>query len=146
MTIERKSPLRIATSWGRVVAASTNIWIMIVADYLGMARLLGKMLGQLGFNKIDTVQDATVALGRLRVQPYDLIISDWNMTPITGLGLLREVRADMHLKAIPFIMVSGLADTDHVIAAKRSGVDAFILKPFNLITLREKLIGVIGQF
>lgn len=128
------------------MTASTDIWILIVDDYREMARLLAKLLGQLGFNKIDTVQDATVALGRLREQPYDLIISDWNMTPISGLGFLREVRADTQLKTIPFIMVSGVADADHVIAAKSAGVDAFICKPFNLITLREKLIGVIGRF
>jgi two-component system, chemotaxis family, chemotaxis protein CheY len=83
-----------------------------------------------------------MALQRLREKPYGLVISDWNMQPMTGLELLREVRADPRLRATPFIMVTAESKTENVIAAKQAGVSNYIVKPFNAETLRAKIVSV----
>jgi two-component system chemotaxis response regulator CheY len=77
---------------------------------------------------------------------YGLVISDWNMEPMTGLQLLREVRADAHLKSLPFIMVTAESKTENVIAAKEAGVSNYIVKPFNAETLKTKMSSVLGEF
>ena len=82
----------------------------------------------------------------MRQQPFDLVISDWNMEPMTGLQLLKEVRADDTLKGVPFIMVTAESKTENVIAAKQAGVNNYIVKPFNAATLKTKMESVIGTF
>ena len=79
-------------------------------------------------------------------QKFGLVISDWNMEPMTGYELLREVRADDGLKATPFIMVTAESKTENVVAAKRAGVNNYIVKPFNAATLKSKIAAVIGDF
>jgi two-component system chemotaxis response regulator CheY len=85
-------------------------------------------------------------LARLREKNYGLVISDWNMEPMTGLQLLREVRNDAKLKHIPFVMVTAESKTENVIAAKEAGVTNYIVKPFNAETLKQKLVAVFGNF
>jgi two-component system chemotaxis response regulator CheY len=87
-----------------------------------------------------------MALQMLRGGNYGLVISDWNMEPMTGLQLLREVRADAKLKATPFIMVTAESKTENVIAAKEAGVSNYIVKPFNAETLQGKMVSVLGEF
>jgi two-component system chemotaxis response regulator CheY len=87
-----------------------------------------------------------MALQKLRDKEYHLVISDWNMEPMTGIQLLREVRADARLKALPFIMITAESKTENVIAAKEAGVNNYIVKPFNAATLKTKLASVIGNF
>jgi two-component system chemotaxis response regulator CheY len=82
----------------------------------------------------------------LRDGNYGLVISDWNMEPMTGLQLLKEVRADAKLKALPFIMITAESKTENVVAAKEAGVSNYIVKPFNAETLRQKLVTVLGEF
>ncbi len=82
----------------------------------------------------------------MRDGKYNLVISDWNMEPMTGLQLLKEVRADAKLKTTPFIMVTAESKTDNVIAAKQAGVNNYIVKPFNAATLKSKMSAVIGEF
>lgn len=120
--------------------------ILIVDDYKTMLRIIRNLLGELGFKNIDEAMDGSTALEALRTKPYDLVISDWNMEPMTGLDLLREVRADENLKAMPFIMVTAEAKTENVVAAKKAGVNNYIVKPFNAATLRSKVSAVIGEF
>ncbi|MDG1021157.1 MAG: response regulator, partial [Emcibacteraceae bacterium] len=86
------------------------------------------------------------ALNKLRSKNYDLVISDWNKEPMTGYELLKEVRSDDILKALPFIMVTAESKTDNVIAAKKAGVNNYIVKPFNAATLKSKLTSVLGEF
>jgi two-component system chemotaxis response regulator CheY len=120
--------------------------ILIVDDYKTMLRIIRNLLKQLGFNNVDEATDGSVALQKLRDKEYGLVISDWNMEPMTGIQLLREVRADAKLKALPFIMITAESKTENVIAAKEAGVNNYIVKPFNAATLKTKLASVIGQF
>lgn len=120
--------------------------ILIVDDYKTMLRIVRNLLKQLGFDNVDEATDGSTALQRLRDKSYGLVISDWNMEPMTGLQLLREVRADSKLKHIPFVMVTAESKTENVIAAKEAGVTNYIVKPFNAETLKAKLVAVFGNF
>jgi len=120
--------------------------VLIVDDYKTMLRIIGNLLKQLGFNNVDEASDGAQALAKMRAKSYGLVISDWNMEPMTGYELLREVRADGHLKATPFIMVTAESKTDNVIAAKKAGVNNYIVKPFNAQTLKNKIQAVLGEF
>ena len=120
--------------------------ILVVDDYKTMLRILRNLLKQLGFNNIDEATDGSMALSKLRAKNYGLVISDWNMEPMTGYELLKEVRADTKLGKMPFIMVTAESKTDNVIAAKKAGVNNYIVKPFNAATLKTKLTSVFGEF
>ncbi|MEH6632639.1 MAG: response regulator [Halopseudomonas aestusnigri] len=123
-----------------------NMPILIVDDYKTMLRIIRNLLKQLGFNNVDEATDGSSALQKLRGKQYSLIISDWNMEPMSGLQLLKECRADAHLKDLSFIMVTAESKTENVIAAKQAGVNNYIVKPFNAATLKKKLIAVLGNF
>jgi two-component system chemotaxis response regulator CheY len=116
--------------------------ILIVDDYNTMVRIIRNLLRQLGFQDIDDAPDGAAALAKLRVKRYGLVISDWNMEPMTGYDLLKEVRADPGLGKTPFIMVTAESKTENVIAAKKAGVDNYIVKPFNAQTLQHKIAAV----
>ncbi|HEV7636286.1 MAG TPA: response regulator, partial [Bradyrhizobium sp.] len=96
----------------------------------------------LGFNDVDDAADGSAALARMRDRKYGLVISDWNMEPMSGYDLLKEVRADPALAATPFIMVTAESKTENVIAAKKAGVNNYIVKPFNAATLKTKIEAV----
>ncbi len=113
--------------------------VLIVDDYRTMLRIIRNLLKQLDFNNVDEATDGTEALAKLRAGQFGLVISDWNMAPMTGLDLLKEVRADQRLKATPFIMITAESKTENVVAAKAAGVSNYIVKPFNAETLREKI-------
>jgi two-component system, chemotaxis family, chemotaxis protein CheY len=117
--------------------------ILVVDDYQSMRRLIRTLLIQIGFANIDFASDGGAALMKLRDRPYGLIISDLKMQPMSGLRLLREVRNDDRLSAIPFIMVTAAADVDEVIAAKTAGVSDYIVKPFTTDVLQRKIAGVL---
>jgi two-component system chemotaxis response regulator CheY len=110
-----------------------------------MIRIIRNLLKQIGFNDVDEAVDGTVALGKMREKRYSLIISDWNMEPMTGYELLKEVRQDPGLAKTPFIMVTAESKTDHVIAAKKAGVNNYIVKPFNAQTLMSKIEAVFAE-
>jgi two-component system chemotaxis response regulator CheY len=120
--------------------------VLIVDDYKTMLRIIRNLLNQLGFDNVDEATDGAMALSKLRQGSYGLIISDWNMEPMTGLQLLKEVRADVKLKGIPFVMVTAESKTENVVAAKAAGVTNYIVKPFNADTLKQKLVAVFGDF
>ena len=128
------------------MAVDMNMHILIVDDYKTMLRIIRNLLKQLGFNNVDEATDGSEALTMLRGKDYGLVISDWNMEPMTGLQLLREVRSDEKMKGIPFIMITAESKTENVIAAKQAGVSNYIVKPFNAATLKAKLTSVIGNF
>ncbi len=128
------------------MSVDMNMNILIVDDYKTMLRIIRNLLKQLGFNNVDEATDGSMALQRLRDKDYGLVISDWNMEPMTGIQLLREVRADTRLKAMPFIMITAESKTENVIAAKEAGVNNYIVKPFNAATLKTKLTTVLGPF
>ena len=128
------------------MAVDMNMNILIVDDYKTMLRIVENLLKQLGFKNIVQATDGAMALKILREGSFGLVISDWNMQPMTGLQLLKEVRADEKLKTIPFIMVTAESKTENVVAAKEAGVNNYIVKPFNAETLKQKIMAVIGTF
>ncbi|TAN57586.1 MAG: response regulator [Rhodospirillales bacterium] len=123
-----------------------NMKVLIVDDYKTMLRIVRNLLKQLGFMNVDEATDGSMALQLLRNAQYGLVISDWNMEPMTGLQLLKEVRADAKLKGVPFIMVTAESKSENVIAAKEAGVSNYIVKPFNAETLKTKMASVLGDF
>src|SRR3546814_5373977 len=120
--------------------------ILIVDGYKTMLRIIRNLLKQLGFNNVDEATDGSAALQKLRDKEYSLVISDWNMEPMSGMQLLTEVRADTKLKSLPFIMITAESKTEHVIAAKQAGVSKYIVKTFKEETLNKKLAAVLGNF
>lgn len=128
------------------MAVDLNMPVMIVDDYKTMLRILRNLLRQLKFTNIEEASDGAMALDMLRQQKYGLVISDWNMEPMTGIELLRNVRADDELKSLPFIMITAESKTENVIAAKQAGVSNYIVKPFNSETLKTKIESVLGAF
>ncbi|PJB71266.1 MAG: two-component system response regulator [Alphaproteobacteria bacterium CG_4_9_14_3_um_filter_47_13] len=125
----------------------TNMNVLIVDDYKTMLRIIRNLLKQLGFNNVDEALDGTQALELMKHKHYGLVISDWNMEPMTGIDLLQAVRAndDKH-KDVPFIMVTAESKTENVIAAKQAGASNYIVKPFNADTLKQKISSAIGAF
>ncbi len=128
------------------MAVNFNMQILIVDDFKTMLKIVEGMLKQLGFKLIDDASDGTVALEKLRNKKYDLVLSDWNMEPMSGFDLLKHVRADPTLKHIPFVLITAESKTENIIAAKQAGVNNYIVKPFNVNTLKEKLSAVLGPF
>jgi two-component system chemotaxis response regulator CheY len=118
--------------------------ILVVDDYQTMIRIIQKLLEQIGFSDIETAMNGEEALGKIKENNFDLIISDWNMDPMTGIELLKEVRTDDALSGLPFIMVTAESKPENVIAAKEAGVSNYIVKPFNADTLQKKIESVLG--
>jgi len=121
------------------MAVDPSMPILVVDDYNTMIRIIRNLLRQLGYEDVDDAADGASALSKMRDKRYGLVISDWNMEPMTGYDLLKDIRGDPHLAATPFIMVTAESKTDHVIAAKKAGVDNYIVKPFNAQTLKSKI-------
>ena len=128
------------------MAVDLSMKVLIVDDYPAMLRIVRTLMEQLHFVNIEEASDGTQALEKLRQDTYGLVISDWNMSPMTGIYLLRAVRADEALKALPFIMITAEIKTENVIAAKQAGVSTYIVKPFTARTLKAKLETVLGDF
>jgi two-component system chemotaxis response regulator CheY len=126
------------------MAVDLSMPILVVDDYKTMIRIIRNLLKQLGFNNVDEASDGTEAYAKMQEKKYGLIISDWNMEPMTGYELLQKVRADSDLSRTPFIMVTAESKTENVIAAKKAGVNNYIVKPFNAATLRNKISAVFG--
>ncbi|MCK9994235.1 MAG: two-component system, chemotaxis family, chemotaxis protein CheY [Alphaproteobacteria bacterium] len=128
------------------MAVDLSMQVLVVDDYKTMIRIIRNLLKQLGFENVDEAEDGSAALAKMRAKQYGLVISDWNMEPMTGYELLKEVRADDRLKETPFIMVTAESKTENVIAAKKAGVNNYIVKPFNAATLKGKMASVLGEF
>ena len=124
------------------MAADRSMPVLVVDDYNTMIRIIRNLLKQIGFSDIDDAADGSAALARMREKKYGLVISDWNMEPMTGYALLQEVRSDPALSQTPFIMVTAESKTENVIAAKKAGVNNYIVKPFNAQTLQSKIEAV----
>ncbi len=128
------------------MAVDVGMKVLIVDDYPTMLKVLRSLLRQLKFTDISEASNAKDALEMLREGGYGLVISDWNMEPMSGFELLQAVRADAALKDLPFILVTAESTTDRVIAAKQAGVSNYIVKPYTAATLKTKLVSVLGEF
>ncbi len=127
------------------MALDPKMPVLVVDDYSTMVRIIRNLLRQLGFEDIDDASDGSVALEKMGCKRYGLVISDWNMEPMTGYDLLRRVRADPQIETTPFIMVTAESKTENVIAAKKAGVNNYIVKPFNAQTLKAKIEAVFAE-
>ena len=124
------------------MAVDTTMPVLVVDDYKTMVRIIRSLLKQLGFDDVDEASDGREALAKMRRRRYGLVISDGNMEPMSGYQLLKEIRADADLARTPFIMVTAESKTENVIAAKKAGVNNYIVKPFNAATLKTKIEAV----
>lgn len=118
--------------------------ILVVDDFATMRRIVKNILVQLGYKNIVEADDGTTAVEILKQEKVDMIISDWNMPKMTGLELLKHVRADADLANIPFLMVTAEAQQDNIILAVKAKVSQYIVKPFTAETLGEKINKILG--
>ena len=119
--------------------ADKNLRFLVVDDFSTMRRIVRNLLKELGFTNVDEAEDGQVALHKLKTQHFDFIVSDWNMPNMTGIELLRAVRADAQLKHMPFLMITAEAKRENIIEAAQAGASGYIVKPFTAATLEEKL-------
>lgn len=129
-----------------LMAVDKTMNVLVVDDYKTMVRIVRGLLEQLGFKNIDDAADGASALQKIQSGDYGLILSDWNMTPMTGYELLKAVRSDPRTRATPFVMVTAEAKAENVVAARQAGVNNYIIKPFTLAVLKQKLTTVLGDF
>lgn len=129
-----------------VMTVDKNMNVLIVDDYKTMLRIINNLLKQLGFPNVDEATDGAMALDMFKLKNYGLVISDWNMEPMSGIDLLKQVRTLPTNGNVPFIMVTAESKTENVIAAKQAGVSNYIVKPFNAETLKGKMVTVLGDF
>ncbi|WP_264601784.1 response regulator [Rhodobium gokarnense] len=127
------------------MALDLSMPVLVVDDYKTMIRIIRNLLKQLGFTDIDEASDGTEAFDKMQERKYGLVISDWNMEPMTGYELLKKVRAENSISKTPFIMVTAESKTENVIAAKKAGVNNYIVKPFNAQTLKGKIDAVFAS-
>jgi len=113
--------------------------VLVVDDFATMRRILKKILKEIGFTNISEAEDGAAALRAMKNGDVGLVISDWNMPNMSGLDLLKEVRADEGMKDLPFVMVTAEAQKSRVIEAVQAGVSNYIMKPFTAETVKEKL-------
>ena len=128
------------------MAVDMKMPILIVDDYKAMLRIVRNLLKQFGFENVDEAANGGEAFNQMKEKQYGLVISDWNMEPMTGIQLLQQVRADANTKDTPFIIIAAESKAENVIAAKEAGVSNYIVKPFNAKTLKQKLTAVLGAF
>ena len=127
------------------MAFDTSMPILVVDDYNTMVRIIRNLLRQLGFQDVDDAADGSAALSKMEGKKYGLVISDWNMEPMTGYELLKQVRANPQMAETPFIMITAESKTENVVAAKQAGVSNYIVKPFNAETLKGKIEMVLNH-
>lgn len=128
------------------MAIDFGMRVLVIDDYKTMVRIIRSLLQQLGFQNVDDACDGATALELIRAHDYGLILSDWNMSPMTGFDLLTAVRAEPASAKVPFVMVTAEAKTENVVAARKAGANNYIIKPFTLAVLKQKLTTVFGEF
>jgi two-component system chemotaxis response regulator CheY len=129
-------------AWSIRMALDPSMPILVVDDYQTMVRIIRNLLKQLGFENVDDASDGSAAISKMRDKKYGLVISDWNMEPMSGFELLQKVREETALSETPFIIVTAESKTENVVAAKKAGVSNYIVKPFNAQTLKTKIESV----
>jgi two-component system chemotaxis response regulator CheY len=122
-----------------VAALDKNMKILIVDDFSTMRRIIKNLLRDLGFTNTEEADDGTTALPMLQNGNYDFLVTDWNMPGMTGIDLLKAVRADDKLKKLPILMVTAEAKREQIIEAAQAGVNGYVVKPFTAQALKEKI-------
>lgn len=121
------------------MALNKDMKILIVDDFSTMRRIVKNLLRDLGFTNTDEADDGLTALPMLRAKDYDFLVTDWNMPGMTGIELLKEVRADERLSKLPVLMVTAESKRDQIIEAAQAGVNGYVVKPFTAAALKEKI-------
>ena len=121
------------------MAADTNMKVLIVDDFSTMRRIIKNLMRDLGFNNTSEADDGNTALPMLKSGGYDFLITDWNMPGMTGIDLLKAVRNDPDMANLPVLLVTAEAKKEQIIEAAQAGVNGYIVKPFNVATLKEKI-------
>ncbi len=119
--------------------ADLNMKVLVVDDMVTMRRIVKNILKQLGFGNVDEAENGQEALQKLRADTFGFVVSDWNMPVMTGIDMLRAIRADEKLKALPVLMVTAEAQQSNLIEAVQAGVSNYIVKPFTAETMQEKI-------
>ncbi len=119
--------------------ADSNLHFLVVDDFNTMRRIVRNLLKELGFTNVEEAEDGADALNKLRATTCDFVITDWNMPNMDGLELLKNIRADEQLKAMPVLMVTAEAKKENIIAAAQAGASGYVVKPFTAAILEEKL-------
>jgi two-component system chemotaxis response regulator CheY len=120
--------------------AEPNMKILVVDDFSTMRRIVRNLLKELGFANVSEAEDGVDALNKLRSEGnFEFVVSDWNMPNMTGIELLRNIRADAALKHLPVLMVTAEAKRENIIEAAQAGASGYVVKPFTAATLDEKL-------
>ena len=118
---------------------STDMKFLIVDDFSTMRRIVRGLLSEMGCNKAEEAQDGVIALGMLKAQSFDFVISDINMPNMNGFDLLKAIKADPKLKHLPVLMVTAEAKKENIVAAAQAGANGYVVKPFTAATLEEKI-------
>lgn len=126
------------------MAADVNMKILIVDDFSTMRRIVRNILKQLGFTSIEEAEDGDVALQKLKDGNFEFVVTDWNMPNMTGLELLKSIRADDQLKDIPVLLVTAEAEKENVVQAAQAGVNDYIVKPFTADVMQSKINRIFG--
>ncbi len=113
--------------------------ILVVDDFPTMRRIVRSLLKELGFTNVEEAEDGQEALGKLKSGDFEFVVSDWNMPNLDGLEMLKQIRADEAMKALPVLMVTAEAKKENIVAAAQAGANGYIVKPFTAATLEEKL-------
>ncbi len=119
--------------------ADKNMKFLVVDDFSTMRRIVRNLLKELGFTNVDEAEDGVAALNKLKGNNFEFVVSDWNMPNMTGLELLKAIRADASLKHLPVLMVTAEAKKENIIEAAQAGASGYVVKPFTAATLEEKL-------
>jgi len=117
----------------------TDIKILIVDDFAATRKIIFNTFAQLGFNNTDEEDDGVSALVRLKSALFDLVVIDWKMSKMSGMELLKQIRTDPNLKHIPVLMVSDDGLQENIVAATKAGLNAYIIRPFEVKTFADKL-------
>jgi len=126
------------------MAVTSSLAVLVVDDSKSTISIVRRLFHQIGFRDVDDAGDGASALAKMRAKGYGLVISDWNMQSMSGYEFLGQIRTDPALKVMPFIMMTAEANTEKVIAARKAGVDNYIIKPFDAATLKAKINSVLA--
>ena len=119
--------------------SDSNLRFLVVDDFSTMRRIVRNLLKELGYTNAEEAEDGVIALNRLKTEKFDFVVSDWNMPNMTGIELLKSIRAEPSLKSLPVLMITAEARKENIIEAAHAGANGYIVKPFTAATLDEKL-------
>jgi two-component system chemotaxis response regulator CheY len=119
--------------------SDSSLRFLVVDDFSTMRRIVRNLLKELGYTNVDEAEDGAIALARLKAEKFDFVVSDWNMPNMTGIELLKRIRAEPSLKSLPVLMITAEARRENIIEAAQNGANGYIVKPFTAATLDEKL-------